>query len=84
MAPAKVMLIRHAEKPDGTGNVMGVSESAGPTPGSFPYAAGSGLERSYASLLRPVVISPMVSRHLRPSLPASLMVRQTACAHSVR
>lgn len=27
MAPAKVMLIRHAEKPDGTGNVMGVSKS---------------------------------------------------------
>lgn len=32
MAPAKVMLIRHAEKPDGTGNVMGVSELGLPDP----------------------------------------------------
>ena len=32
MAPAKVMLIRHAEKPDGTGNVMGVSELGLPHP----------------------------------------------------
>ncbi len=32
MGPEKIMLIRHAEKPDGTGGILGVDETGKPNP----------------------------------------------------
>jgi hypothetical protein len=82
--PAKVMIIRHGEKPDGISGVLGVDETGREDPDQLSVRGWHAREPLSASLLRRAEIARVASPRLRSSLPASLTVFQTACGPSAR
>src|SRR5208282_4745313 len=73
MGPAKVMLIRHAEKPDGTGRVLGVDESGQPNPNQLSvrgWQRAGALVRYFAPIgkeFTPGIATPAVIFACRPA-----------------